>query len=207
MATSSKVPESHIYSATSHDSLSDAEQGIYYSPEAIPVTPLPFVFLGQQRQLSNESGFGTPIHQGITPLSSVPELSLSFPTNKTRPANASKLATVVAAPPPSSTDSTEKKAAVIAVQKKRKVSRWTLFQLWFNTYRKFFVFVTTLNGVGIVLAALGRWKYAENHLGALVLGNLLMAIMFRNELWMRFLYTVFIYGLKGVCVVILSPLR
>lgn len=51
------------------------------------------------------------------------------------------------------------------------------------------------------MTALGRFPYAENHLGALVLGNLLAAILFRNELWMRFLYTVAIYGLRSVSLV------
>jgi hypothetical protein len=82
---------------------------------------------------------------------------------------------------------------------KPKPSRWILFQLWFNTYRKFFVFVTALNLTGIVLAAVGRFEYAENHLGALVLGNLLMAVLMRNELFLRFLYIISIYGLRSVC--------
>lgn len=81
---------------------------------------------------------------------------------------------------------------------KPKPSRWILFQLWFNTYRKFFVFVTSLNLVGIVLAAVGRFPYAENHLGALVLGNLLCAVLMRNELFLRFLYLISIYGLRSV---------
>ncbi|AEO60343.1 hypothetical protein MYCTH_2068307 [Thermothelomyces thermophilus ATCC 42464] len=80
---------------------------------------------------------------------------------------------------------------------RRKPSKWILFQLWFNTYRKFFTFVTLLNLAGIILAALGRFPYAENHLGALVLGNLLMAIMMRNELFLRFLYLISIYGLRS----------
>ncbi|KAF1961009.1 hypothetical protein CC80DRAFT_523216 [Byssothecium circinans] len=132
----------------------------------------------------------SPVHEGITPFSSVPELSLSWPgpASQHKPANASKLATVevekAPTPPPG------------AKPKKRKISRWILVQLWFNTYRKFFTFVTLLNLSGIILAALGRFPYAENHLGALVLGNLLCAIMFRNELWLRFLYMVAIYGLK-----------
>jgi hypothetical protein len=81
---------------------------------------------------------------------------------------------------------------------KPKPSRWILFQLWFNTYRKFFTFVTLLNLVGIILAAVGRFPYAENHLGALVLGNLLCAVLMRNELFLRFLYLISIYGLRSV---------
>lgn len=82
---------------------------------------------------------------------------------------------------------------------KPKISRWILFKLWFNTYKKFFTFVTLFNLVCIILAATGHFHYAENHLGALVLGNLLFAILMRNELFMRFLYMVAIHGLK-VCV-------
>jgi hypothetical protein len=90
---------------------------------------------------------------------------------------------------------------------KPKPSRWILFQLWFNTYRKFFVFVTLLNLTGIILAALGRFPYAENHLGALVLGNLLCAVLFRNELFLRFLYIISIYGLRSVCFPVLFVCR
>ncbi|PBP15806.1 hypothetical protein BUE80_DR013445 [Diplocarpon rosae] len=43
----------------------------------------------------------------------------------------------------------------------------------------------------------GHFPYAENHLGALVLGNLLAAIMVRNELFLRFLYFIAIYGLRA----------
>jgi hypothetical protein len=82
---------------------------------------------------------------------------------------------------------------------KPKVSRWIRFQLWFNTYRKFFTFVTLLNLTGIILTALGRFPYAENHLGALVLGNLLCAVLMRNELFLRILYMISIYGLRSVC--------
>jgi len=81
---------------------------------------------------------------------------------------------------------------------KQKISRWTLANLWFNTYRKFFTFVTLLNLTGIIMASLNRFPYAENHLGALVLGNLLCAILMRNELFLRFLYIISIYGLRGV---------
>ncbi|KDQ13821.1 hypothetical protein BOTBODRAFT_133065 [Botryobasidium botryosum FD-172 SS1] len=69
-------------------------------------------------------------------------------------------------------------------------SRWTRFNLFFNTYRKFFVFVVTLNFIGIGFAAAGRFTYAIDHSGALVLGNLLVAVMMRNELFLRFLYLV-----------------
>ncbi|KAG6915729.1 hypothetical protein DXG01_010251 [Tephrocybe rancida] len=70
----------------------------------------------------------------------------------------------------------------------RKVSLWIRGQLWFNTYRKFFTFVICLNIVGIVLAATGKWQYPRYYSGACVLGNLLVAILMRNELFGRFLY-------------------
>ncbi|OCH89871.1 hypothetical protein OBBRIDRAFT_793857 [Obba rivulosa] len=72
----------------------------------------------------------------------------------------------------------------------RKVSRWIRFQLWFNTYRKFFTFVVTLNGIGLLLAALDIWKYPRRYTGAFVLGNLLFAILMRNELFGRMLYLI-----------------
>ena len=73
---------------------------------------------------------------------------------------------------------------------KKKVSRWIRWQLWFNTYRKFFTFVLTFNVIGILLAITGHWPYARKYTGPIVLGNLLFAILMRNELFGRFLYLV-----------------
>ncbi|KAI9508486.1 hypothetical protein F5148DRAFT_1275717 [Russula earlei] len=72
--------------------------------------------------------------------------------------------------------------------KKKKVSKWTLWTLWFNTYRKLFTFVVTLNFVGIILAASGHFPYAETWTSAMALGNLNFAVLMRNELFGRFLY-------------------
>ncbi|KAN0126256.1 hypothetical protein V8E53_015249 [Lactarius tabidus] len=73
---------------------------------------------------------------------------------------------------------------------KRRASYWVRFQLWFNTYRKFFTFIISLNIVGLVLAILGTWQYPRKYTGALVLGNLLTAILARNEFFGRLLYLI-----------------
>lgn len=73
---------------------------------------------------------------------------------------------------------------------KKPVSLWIRWQLWFNTYRKFFTFVVALNLTGIVCAAAGHWSYARKYTGSMVLGNLLFAILMRNELFGRLLYLV-----------------
>ncbi|KAJ6592415.1 hypothetical protein B0H19DRAFT_1278904 [Mycena capillaripes] len=73
---------------------------------------------------------------------------------------------------------------------KRKTSRTIQFQLWFNTYRKFFTLVVTLNLIGLVLAATNTWEYPRRYTGAFVLGNLQCAILMRNELFGRFLYLI-----------------
>lgn len=162
-------------------SIDDAERGICDSSTELTS---PFVYLGEKQPRGFDAHLSpvSRIHEGITPLSSVPELSLSNPT--------------------ASLQKSDVKVVEVLVKKqtppKPMISKWILFDLWFNTYRKFFTFVTLLNLTGIILAALGRFRYAENHLGALVLGNLLTAILFRNELFMRVLYFVFIYGLRSV---------
>ena len=48
--------------------------------------------------------------------------------------------------------------------------------------------MTTVNGVGLLLAALNIWTYPRRYTGAFVLGNLLFAILMRNELFGRILY-------------------
>jgi len=70
--------------------------------------------------------------------------------------------------------------------------------LWFNVYRRFFTFCGTLNGIGLVLAALNKFLYARNHLGSLVLDKLFTEIPMRYELFLRFLYLIAIHGLRAV---------
>lgn len=163
--------------------LDEAEKGMHDS--TLELTAPGFVYVDSTRQSLTPSLQlpVSPIHQGITPCTSVPDLTLSAPE---KPSDAVKPQTTVKEP-------------VTDKPRKPKISRWILFTLWFNTYRKFFTFVTLLNLTGIILAACGHFPYAENHMGALVLGNLLCAILMRNELWMRFLYMVAIYGLS-VCI-------
>lgn len=45
-----------------------------------------------------------------------------------------------------------------------------------------------LTGLGLAIA--GVWTYPRDYTGGFVLGNLLMAILMRNELFGRFLYLV-----------------
>jgi hypothetical protein len=104
---------------------------------------------------------------------------------------------------------TAKPANTATPQSGPVATRWVKFLLFFNTYRyvncesfnttiltlvldcrKFFTVVVTFNGVCIVLAALGRFPYAENNNGAFILGNLLMAVMMRNELFLRGVFWV-----------------
>ncbi|KAF8633334.1 hypothetical protein AX17_004506 [Amanita inopinata Kibby_2008] len=65
---------------------------------------------------------------------------------------------------------------------------WIRFHLWFNTYRKFYIVVVTCNITALLLAIAGIWKYPQEHTGAFVLGNILFAILTRNELFGRLLY-------------------
>ncbi|KAJ7188900.1 hypothetical protein C8R46DRAFT_1206015 [Mycena filopes] len=64
------------------------------------------------------------------------------------------------------------------------------YQLWFNTYRKFFTIIVAFNLTALLLAALGKWEYPRRYTGAFVLGNLQAAILVRNELFGRFLYLI-----------------
>ena len=159
----------------------DAEKGLHDNTQSLVALP-PLAHIDQRTLIYIDSLLSpiSPIHEGITPSSNVPVLCLSWPAGW-QPTDATV------------TNLAAKKTA----RPKRKISRWILFQVWFNTYRKFFTFITLLNLAGMIMAALGRLPYAENHLGALVLGNLLCAILMRNELFLRFLYTIAIYGLRS----------
>jgi len=54
--------------------------------------------------------------------------------------------------------------------------------------RKFFIFTVAWNVIALLSAMTGRWTYAQSHAGAFVLGNILIAILVRNELFGRLLY-------------------
>ncbi|KAB5550783.1 hypothetical protein GE09DRAFT_1239714 [Coniochaeta sp. 2T2.1] len=194
MSSNGTSHDEEIRSHSNRD-FDDAEKGLYDSLRNLPPTPPPTLMAKKpaihvETSLSNFSstclspGALSPIHEGITPFSSVPVLSLAWPGGRAADATLSR-----PGKPPTLTKKPDRP--------KPKVSRWVLFNLWFNTYKKFFTFVTLLNLAGIIMAALGRFPYAENHLGALVLGNLLTAVLMRNELLLRCLYVIAIYGLRS----------
>jgi hypothetical protein len=178
----SNAQQVHSVGGHSQDSLDDAEKGTYDSTLEL-IAPPPFIYTseGRPKHIGTLLSPVSPVHEGITPCTSVPKLSL-LQSEKVTASHIEVVETKVKNPALS----------------KPKISRWILFELWYNTYRRFFTFVVTLNIIGMILAALGRFQYAENHMGALVLGNLLCAILMRNELFIRFLYLVAIYGLRSV---------
>ncbi|KAB5588953.1 Palmitoyltransferase AKR1 [Ceratobasidium theobromae] len=69
-------------------------------------------------------------------------------------------------------------------------SRWIRFQLWFNTYRKFFTFIVLLESAGMIAAGLGHFPYAHENTGGFVIGNILAGVVVRNELFGRLLYLI-----------------
>jgi hypothetical protein len=52
------------------------------------------------------------------------------------------------------------------------------------------VLTITLNLIGLLLAATSVWIYPRQYTGAFALGNLLVAILMRNELFGRLLYLI-----------------
>ena len=65
----------------------------------------------------------------------------------------------------------------------------TILACWFFfSRRKFFTFIMTWNIIGLILTISGAWTYPRRYTSAFILGNLLTAILVRNELFGRFLY-------------------
>jgi hypothetical protein len=176
-----------------HQDIDDAEKGLYDGSSSVLASP-GLAHLNEKALVSIDSFPSplspiSPIHHGITPSASVPVLSLSG-------TQLDKTPEPPAQPPVAPTPAN--KALAPAKPKPKKVSAWIRFRLWFNTYKQFFTFCVLLNLTGMIMAGLGRFPYATNHLGALVLGNLLFAVLMRNELLLRVLYMIAIYGLRSV---------
>lgn len=169
---SSTWSPSEVTHADGHSQdITEAEEGLYDNTKELTIVDLDEKNSACVQTLSSPT---SPIHEGITPFSSVPILSLTKSSEG------------------------DQQTKVVIPKPAPKIKRLIKFQLWFNTYRKFFTFVTLFNLTGIVLAAMGRFHYADNHMGALVLGNLLTAVLMRNELFLRTLYIIAIYGLRSV---------
>ncbi|TFK74013.1 hypothetical protein BDN72DRAFT_854377 [Pluteus cervinus] len=156
--------------------IDDAEKGTHHDgPIAIHLP------MGRSQSFMSSSTT-TPCTEGVNPLAECkPETTVlaPLPPAHIRPgeATAPESAIVKRAPPKSS-------------KAPNRASRWIRFQLWFNTYRKFFTFVMTMNLIALFLAIIGKWNYPRKYTGAFVLGNLQIAILMRNELFGRLLYLV-----------------
>ncbi|KAF9246561.1 hypothetical protein BU15DRAFT_39714 [Melanogaster broomeanus] len=71
---------------------------------------------------------------------------------------------------------------------KMTVSKYVIFIIWYNSYKRFFTVIIILNLTALGFAAAGLWPYAQKYPGALVLGNLNFAVLMRNEIFGRLLY-------------------
>lgn len=148
----------------------DIEKGLSGLLESLPKRPTPAYFETNPTTSVNTEGH-LPQTSPTRPEKSMPALHHDVTKSILRPPNSTNEAT----------------------------SHWILFHLWFNTYRKFFILCTSLNLAAMIAAGFGRFPYAVEHSGAMVLGNLLFAVLVRNELFLRLLYLVTIYGLRSVC--------
>lgn len=167
-----------VYPAPSHNTMQPL-----YSPPAPHIgvklkkpRPMPRATAAEPLEIALQIKRLAPSHKATQALSSMPAPQLTVKLKKPRPVHRVTLKEVSThLPPPRK-------------QMQKRASRWIRFQLWFNTYRKFFLFVMALNLVGIALAIFNIWTYPRRYTGAFVLGNLLVAILMRNELFGRFLY-------------------
>lgn len=160
--------------ANSEQALHDAERGVAEQVYAVDL-PMP-------PSLTASEG---PTR--INSVADLKDLPPPLPTSDEKPlASEKKVETVTVA----KEVSTAVKKPSPPKPKWKRASRWVRFKLWYNTYRKFFTVVVTLNAIGLLLAALNVWTYPRHYTGAFILGNLLTAILVRNELFGRFLYLV-----------------
>ncbi|KIY63704.1 hypothetical protein CYLTODRAFT_457867 [Cylindrobasidium torrendii FP15055 ss-10] len=95
-------------------------------------------------------------------------------------------ATIVA-PPPSKYLSFDELSA-IKRSTKTPAPLWVKFRLWFNAYKRLFTICFLFNFIALLCAATGRWTYPREYTGAFILGNLLIGVLVRTELFARILY-------------------
>ncbi|KAJ3337429.1 hypothetical protein HDU93_001069, partial [Gonapodya sp. JEL0774] len=71
-----------------------------------------------------------------------------------------------------------------------RISKTTNFRVWFNTYKRLWVLTVALNAVLLSLAATDRFAYGKMNAPSFALGNILIAVVFRNELFLRGLFVM-----------------
>ncbi|PSR79921.1 hypothetical protein PHLCEN_2v6822 [Hermanssonia centrifuga] len=74
--------------------------------------------------------------------------------------------------------------------RKEPPSAFIRFRIWYNPYRMLFTLTFLINMIGILLACLHKFPYAEHHGAAIALGNLVAAVASRNEFFLRYLFWV-----------------
>ncbi|KIY65821.1 hypothetical protein CYLTODRAFT_424016 [Cylindrobasidium torrendii FP15055 ss-10] len=79
--------------------------------------------------------------------------------------------------------------ALIRYSPSKRISSLVKFRLWFNAYKRLWTVCILLNLVVLVCAATDTWTYPRQYTGAFILGNLLVAVLVRTELFTRALYT------------------
>ncbi|KAL7283221.1 hypothetical protein ACG7TL_002648 [Trametes sanguinea] len=73
---------------------------------------------------------------------------------------------------------------------KKKVSKWIIVKLWYNTYRKLFTIAFSINMIMFGFAVSGHWPYAVKFAGAFAVANFNVSILVRNEIFGRILYLI-----------------
>lgn len=70
--------------------------------------------------------------------------------------------------------------------------RWTKFRIWYNTYRQLFTLTFSANMIALLLTSLGHFHYGDKNASSIALGNILVAVLVRNELFLRGLFWVLV---------------
>ncbi|CDO70704.1 hypothetical protein BN946_scf184798.g19 [Trametes cinnabarina] len=110
---------------------------------------------------------------------------LSFPSDEKQDLYLSEKKDAAALQPP------PVKRDPYALQKgapKKKVSKWIIITLWYNTYRKLFTLAFSINMIMFGFAVSGHWPYAVKFAGAFAVANFNVSILVRNEIFGRVLY-------------------
>ncbi|KZT65437.1 hypothetical protein DAEQUDRAFT_523040 [Daedalea quercina L-15889] len=82
-----------------------------------------------------------------------------------------------------------------------KYSKWVIWTLWYDMYRKLFTIVFSVNIILFGFAVSGHWSYAYKYGGAMAVGNFNVSVLVRNEIFGRCLY-----GFVNFCFAKWSPL-
>lgn len=75
-----------------------------------------------------------------------------------------------------------------SIETKSRIGTLIFEQSWFTVYKRLYLTAIVLNVIGVTLAATNHFPYAKSQAVVFAVGNIMMTVLVRNEVFLRGVY-------------------